>query len=112
MSMANTDLRYPYPDVPEPGELIEVAPGVFWLRMALPMRLDHINLYMIETTDGWWIIDTGIAIDPTDRSTASKSQSGSPAGSAATQATTPVVPKTSNDPGIAPIPRGGAFGGT
>ncbi|MCP5131799.1 MAG: MBL fold metallo-hydrolase [Pseudomonadales bacterium] len=36
-----------------------------WLRMPLPMALDHINLYLLEEDDGWWIIDTGIAIGPT-----------------------------------------------
>jgi glyoxylase-like metal-dependent hydrolase (beta-lactamase superfamily II) len=29
------------------------------------MALDHINLYLLEDTDGWWIIDTGIALGPT-----------------------------------------------
>jgi glyoxylase-like metal-dependent hydrolase (beta-lactamase superfamily II) len=58
-------LKYLYDDVPGPGELREIAPGVHWLRMPLPMALDHINLYLLEDHDGWWIIDTGIAIDPT-----------------------------------------------
>ena len=34
---------------PEPGELIEVAPAVYWLRMPLPMSLNHINLYLLES---------------------------------------------------------------
>jgi len=33
--------------------------------MPLPMALDHINLYMLEDVDGWWIIDTGIGMGPT-----------------------------------------------
>ncbi len=59
-------LRYQFDDVPEPGQLREVAPGVHWLRMPLPMALDHINLYLLEDHDGWWIVDTGIAIGPTE----------------------------------------------
>ena len=59
-------LRYQFDDVPEPAELREVAPGVHWLRMPLPMALDHINLYLLEDHDGWWIVDTGIAIGPTE----------------------------------------------
>ena len=43
----------------------EIVPGVLWLRMPLPMALDHINLYLLEDADGWWIVDTGIAIGPT-----------------------------------------------
>ncbi len=33
--------------------------------MPLPMALDHINLYLLEDTDGWWIIDTGIGFGET-----------------------------------------------
>lgn len=57
--------EYLYDDTPEHGTTREIVPGVRWLRMPLPMALDHINLYLLEDTDGWWIIDTGISIDPT-----------------------------------------------
>ena len=62
MSMAHveTPLEYPYSLPPAPGKTIEVAPGVRWLRMPLPMSLDHINLYLLEDDDGWYVIDTGI----------------------------------------------------
>jgi len=56
---------YLFSDVPGPAELRQVAPGVHWLRMPLPMALDHINLYLLEAEDGWWIVDTGIAVGPT-----------------------------------------------
>ncbi|MBN0988632.1 MBL fold metallo-hydrolase [Amphritea pacifica] len=46
--------------VPEPGQLLEVAPGVLWLRMPLPFELDHINLYLIDDTDGWVVVDCGL----------------------------------------------------
>ncbi len=58
-------LNYLFDDVPETGQLREIVPGVYWLRMPLPMALDHINLYLLEDADGWWIIDTGIALGPT-----------------------------------------------
>jgi glyoxylase-like metal-dependent hydrolase (beta-lactamase superfamily II) len=48
---------------PAPGETIRIAPGVHWLRMPLPMELDHINLWLIEHDDGWVLIDTGLASD-------------------------------------------------
>lgn len=53
-------LEYPFDNIPMPGQTLEVAPGVFWLRMPLPMSLDHINLYLLEDGDGWTVIDTGI----------------------------------------------------
>jgi glyoxylase-like metal-dependent hydrolase (beta-lactamase superfamily II) len=53
-------LDYPFPDLPEPGAALEVAPGVHWLRMPLPFQLDHINLWLLEDGEGWTIVDTGI----------------------------------------------------
>lgn len=53
-------LQYPYPEPPKDGAVIEVAPGVLWARIALPFRLDHVNIYLIEDGDGWAVLDTGI----------------------------------------------------
>lgn len=53
-------IRYPFAAPPEKGEWITVAPGVYWLQMALPMALDHINLYVLEDEQGWYIVDTGM----------------------------------------------------
>jgi glyoxylase-like metal-dependent hydrolase (beta-lactamase superfamily II) len=41
-------------------QLNEVAPGIYQLKMPLPFRLDHINLYLLEDIDGWILIDTGL----------------------------------------------------
>ena len=60
MTGGNPDLTYPFPNPPEFGTTLEVASGVFWLRMPLPMSLNHINLYLVEGNKGWTIIDTGI----------------------------------------------------
>ncbi|WP_299624918.1 MBL fold metallo-hydrolase [uncultured Tateyamaria sp.] len=56
---APTGLRYPWPDPPAHGEPIEVAPGVLWFRLPLPMKLDHVNVYALDDGDGWTVIDTG-----------------------------------------------------
>lgn len=54
-------LHYPFGrHVPEGGNLLEVAPGVFWLRMPIPFALDHINLWVLDDGDGWAIVDTGV----------------------------------------------------
>ena len=60
-------VEYLFEDAPESGQVREIVPGVLWLRMPLPMELDHINLYLLEDEDGWWIVDTGINVDPTER---------------------------------------------
>ena len=53
-------LEYPFPDVPAPGTTVEVAPGIHWLSMPLPFKLDHINLWLIDEDDGMTVVDTGI----------------------------------------------------
>ncbi|SEP72538.1 MBL fold metallo-hydrolase [Thalassovita taeanensis] len=54
-------LIHPFPETPAPGQVIQVAPGVLWAQLALPFRLNHINIYFIEDNDGWVIVDTGIS---------------------------------------------------
>ena len=56
-----TGLRYPWPEPPGPGEAIEVAKGILWMRLPLPMKLDHVNVYALDDGDSWTIIDTGFA---------------------------------------------------
>ena len=45
---------------PAPGTTVEVAPGVIWVQLALPFRLNHVNVYLIDDGDGWALIDTGL----------------------------------------------------
>lgn len=52
-------IRTPFPDAPEPGTAVELAEGVLWMRLPLPMALDHVNVYALDDGDGWTIIDTG-----------------------------------------------------
>lgn len=60
MDGAGGQIRFPCPTPPEPGEAQEVAPGILWLRLPLPMALDHVNCYALDEGDGWTIVDTGI----------------------------------------------------
>lgn len=53
-------IEFPFAAPPQPLELIKVADGVFWLRLPLPFRLDHVNVYLIEDGEGYALIDTGI----------------------------------------------------
>ena len=61
MNIMNTGIRTPWEHPPEEGETIEVAKGVHWIRLPLPMKLDHVNVFALRETDGWTIIDTGFA---------------------------------------------------
>jgi glyoxylase-like metal-dependent hydrolase (beta-lactamase superfamily II) len=70
MNALEMQLQYPFGDaLPSVGTTLEVAPGVRWLRMALPFQLDHINLWLlrdqIDGQDGWSIVDCGITNDAT-----------------------------------------------
>jgi len=63
------ELTYPWPDVPAPGAVITLRPGVHWLRMRLPFALDHINLWLlddeIDGVAGFTQIDCGISNEDT-----------------------------------------------
>ncbi len=70
MNPNEAELHYPLGDaLPAVGETIDVAPGVRWLRMALPFALDHINLWLLrdcqDGIEGWTIVDCGIANEAT-----------------------------------------------
>lgn len=54
------EIRYPFPKPPAPGEAIEVAPGVLWLRFPLPMVLNHVNVFALDDGEGWTLVDTGL----------------------------------------------------
>ena len=48
-------------DTPPPvGHPVEIAPGVLWIRLHLPFRLDHVNVYALRDGSGFTIFDTGI----------------------------------------------------
>ena len=61
----NAALTFPHDAPPAPGEFIDLAPGIKWIRMPLPFALDHINLWLIEEEDGWAVVDTGFGVEAT-----------------------------------------------
>ncbi|PYM97976.1 MAG: MBL fold metallo-hydrolase, partial [Candidatus Rokuibacteriota bacterium] len=58
-------LDHPWTTAPAPADVVNVAPGIGWLRMPLPFQLNHINLWLLEDGDGWTIVDTGVGLDDT-----------------------------------------------
>ena len=60
------ELTYPYATHPTRGSTVEVAQGVRWLTMPMGGSLNHINLYLIEDRDGWYVVDTGLGNEETE----------------------------------------------
>ena len=54
-------IRYPWETPPAEGEAIEVASGILWMRLPLPMALDHVNVYALDEGESWTIVDTGFS---------------------------------------------------
>ena len=68
MNSLDSQLKYPMGEtLPTSGEALTVAPGVKWIRMALPFALDHINLWLLrdqlDGIEGWSIVDCCISRD-------------------------------------------------
>jgi glyoxylase-like metal-dependent hydrolase (beta-lactamase superfamily II) len=45
---------------PPDGVPVEIRPGVIWIRLTLPYRLNHVNVYLIDDENGWALLDTGL----------------------------------------------------
>ncbi len=50
---------YPWETPPDTAQTQEVAPGIHWLRLPLPIKLNHINVYLLEDDEGLILFDTG-----------------------------------------------------
>jgi len=48
---------------PQPGVIVEVLPGISWLRLPLPFVLTHINCWLLEDRESRMIVDTGFFVD-------------------------------------------------
>lgn len=54
-------LSFPFEPPGFDGRLVDIVPGqIKWLRMPLPLALDHINLYLVRDGEGWCLVDTGL----------------------------------------------------
>lgn len=56
-------LEFPVLPPAVPEEPVQVAEGIFWARLAMPMALDHVNVYLLRDDDGWWLVDTGLNLE-------------------------------------------------
>ncbi|MBI5119853.1 MAG: MBL fold metallo-hydrolase [Rhodospirillales bacterium] len=63
--MPKNQLHYVVQEPPAVGGCLQVAPGIKWLRLPLPFKLDHINLWLLKDGAGWTLVDTGMNYDVT-----------------------------------------------
>ena len=47
-------------DKPKFGELIQIASDLYWVHFELPFRLNHVNLFLMDTPKGLLILDAGL----------------------------------------------------
>lgn len=55
--------RFPFEHTPAAGSTADIFADLKWLRMPLPIDLNHINLWLLRDGNGWAIVDTGIYCD-------------------------------------------------
>lgn len=53
-------IHHPWDAPPAEGAAIEIAENILWMRLPLPMALDHVNVYALADADGWTLVDTGL----------------------------------------------------
>lgn len=64
--MSAAELKYPWANHPHRGSAQQVAEGVYWVTMPMGGSLTHINLYLLEDREGWYVVDTGLANKETE----------------------------------------------
>ena len=62
--ISNNSINYLQFSIPDVAKISEITKDVFWIRMPLQFKLDHINLWLlrdkINNQPGWTLIDTGL----------------------------------------------------
>ena len=58
-------LRYPWENHPGPDQVVEIMPGLLWVRLKLPFRLNHVNIYLLADGEGWAMVDSGFGNEDT-----------------------------------------------
>ncbi len=62
---ADNRLEFPIETVPKSGSSYVINEHVRWVRMPLPMSLNHINLWALGLDDNLTLVDTGMHLDDT-----------------------------------------------
>ena len=56
-----SQIRFPHQNFPEHKLLVELTPGIYWVRFNLSSVVSHVNAYILRDGNGITIIDTGIS---------------------------------------------------
>ena len=59
------DLKFTVPRPPSYGELTDVLPGLFWVRLPMPTAPNHVNCWLLDNGSGWTLVDCGMNTDDT-----------------------------------------------
>ena len=62
---AEKRLEFPIDEVPKYGVLHQINEQIHWIRMPLPMSLNHVNLWTVGDKDSLTLIDTGMHLEDT-----------------------------------------------
>src|SRR3569833_1841077 len=59
------DLKFTVQRPPAYGELTDVLPGLFWVRLPMPNAPNHVNCWLLDDGPGWTMVDCGYNTDDT-----------------------------------------------
>ena len=59
----SNDLKFSVQRPPAYGELTDVLPGLFWVRLPVPTPPNHINCWLLDNGPGWTLVDCGMNTD-------------------------------------------------
>jgi glyoxylase-like metal-dependent hydrolase (beta-lactamase superfamily II) len=59
------DLAFTVQRPPALGELTDLLPGLFWVRLPLPTLPNHVNCWLLDDGPGWTLVDCGMDTDDT-----------------------------------------------
>ena len=57
------DLNFTVQRPPPYGELTDVLPRLFWVRLPVPLTLNHVNCWLLDNGSGWTLVDCGMNTD-------------------------------------------------
>ena len=59
------DLEFTVRRPPAYGELTDVLPDMFWVRLPMPTLPNHVNCWLLDDGPGWTLVDCGLNTDDT-----------------------------------------------
>ena len=57
------DLEFQVQRPPAYGELTDLLPGMFWVRLPMPNLPNHVNCWLLDSGPGWTLVDCGYDTD-------------------------------------------------